>query len=245
MLVGKAVTFDTGGYTLKGKDGMVGMKYDKCGGMAVIGAMHAIASLKIKQHVVGLIPAAENMIDEDAYRVDDILTMHNGVTVEVTNTDAEGRLILADALSYGCRKYKPRAVVDLATLTGGVVTALGSYCAGAFVNDDDLKKDLFNAGEAVGERLWRLPLWEEHRQQMRSKHADIVNSAGRGAHPIQGAAFLSYFVGPKGGPNDWQDTKWCHLDIAGTADTEKDTPLFPVGPTWFGVRLLTRWLESM
>jgi len=245
LLVGKAVTFDTGGYSIKIKDGMQGMKYDKCGGMAVIGAMHAIASLKLKQRVVGLVPTAENMIDEDAYRVDDIITMHNGVTVEVTNTDAEGRLILADALSYGCRTWKPRAVVDLATLTGGVVTALGHVCAGAFVDDNELKTQLFDAGEAEGERLWRLPLWDEHREQMTARHADIVNSAGRDAHPIQGAAFLSYFVGPKGGPSDWRHTPWCHLDIAGVAHPDKDTPLYTAGPSGFGVRLLTRWVEAM
>ncbi len=137
MLVGKAVTFDTGGYSLK-PDGGKGMKYDKCGGMTVLGAMEAVAMLKLPIHVVGLVPVAENMIDEDAYRVDDILTMYNGVTVEVTNTDAEGRLILADALAYGTKRYKPRAVIDLATLTGGVVVALGSSSAGLFCNDDGL-----------------------------------------------------------------------------------------------------------
>jgi leucyl aminopeptidase len=207
--------------------------------MAVLGAMHAIAALKLPVHVVGLIVAAENMIDAGAYRVDDILTMVNGVTVEVTNTDAEGRLVLADALAYGCKRYKPAAIVDLATLTGGVVVALGEYCAGMFATDDKLADRLTEAGNATGERLWALPLWPEHRKQMKSTHADIANSAGRGAHPIQGAAFLSYFVD--------ENIPWAHLDIAGVADVSADKDfagLYPKGPTAFGVRLLTRALET-
>ncbi|QNN23989.1 leucyl aminopeptidase [Planctomycetales bacterium ZRK34] len=239
MLVGKAITFDTGGYSLKISGSMANMKYDKCGGMAVLGAMHAIASLKLPVRVVGLIAAAENMIDAGAYRVDDILTMYNGVTVEVTNTDAEGRLVLADALAYGCKQYKPAAIVDLATLTGGVVVAFGEYCAGMFCGDDKLATRLTESGRATGERLWPLPLWPEHRKQMKSTHADIANSAGRGAHPIQGAAFLSYFVD--------ENVPWAHLDIAGVADVSGDKDfagLYPKGPTAFGVRLLTRALES-
>jgi leucyl aminopeptidase len=238
-LVGKAVTFDTGGYSLKPTDSMKSMKYDKCGGMAVLGALHAAASLKLPVHVIGFIPTVENMISDKAYRVDDILTMHNGVTVEITNTDAEGRLILADALSYACKQHKPAAIVDLATLTGGVVTALGSYCAGMFCNDTKLRTRLNNAGNSCGERLWHLPLWPEHKKQMKSTHADIVNSAGREAHPIQGAAFLWHFVDEK--------MPWAHLDIAGVADVAADrdwSGLYPKGPTGFGVRLLTRMLEE-
>jgi len=248
LLVGKTITFDTGGYSLKIGGGLVNMKYDKCGGMAVIGTMHAIASMKLPIRVVGLIAAAENMIDTGAYRVDDIITAYNGVTIEVTNTDAEGRLVLADALSYGCKTYKPKAVVDLATLTGGVVTALGPYSAGCFVNDDKLRQRLFDAGEATGERLWRLPLWEEHRKQMKGTHGDIANSAGgRNAHPIQGAAFLSYFVAKDGDFDKNADVPWAHLDIAGVADVAESqdwSGLFPKGPTGFGVRLLVKALES-
>lgn len=243
MLVGKAVTFDTGGYSLKPSASMDGMKYDKCGGMAVIGAMHAIAKLKQPQHVVGLIPTAENMVDEKAYRPGDILTMHNGVTVEVTNTDAEGRLILADALAYGVRQYKPRAVVDLATLTGGVVVALGSYCAGLFCNDKPLRNRLLDAGQAAGERLWTLPLWDEHKKQLKGTHSDIVNSAGREAHPIQGAAFLSYFVDPDNAVS-MPKTPWAHVDVAGVSDVkDSKDPLYVKGPTGFGVRLLVQTLE--
>ncbi len=244
-LVGKAVTFDTGGYSLKPSASMDGMKYDKCGGMAVIGAMHAVARLNLPQHVVGLIPTAENMVDEKAYRPGDILTMSNGVTVEVTNTDAEGRLILADSLAYAAKHYQPKAVVDLATLTGGVVVALGSVCAGLFCNQDKLRHTLLQAGDDSGERLWHLPLWDEHKKQMQGTHSDIVNSAGREAHPIQGAAFLSYFVDPK----DFAalpKTPWAHIDIAGVSDVKDGkNPLFPdKGPTGFGVRLLVRALEQ-
>ncbi len=248
MLVGKAVTFDTGGYSLKPGAGMVDMKYDKCGGMAVIGAMHAIARLKPSVPVVGLIPAAENMVDQIGYRPGDIITHTNGVTCEVTNTDAEGRLILADALAYGCKRYKPRGVIDLATLTGGVVTALGPYCAGCFCGDTDFRTHLFDAAEDTGERLWNLPLWDEHRAQMKGTHSDIVNSAGRHAHPIQGAAYLSYFVAPDGdfSKNDAHNQlPWAHLDIAGVADTKDARPPYTKGPTGFGVRLLVRAVETM
>ena len=237
MFVGKAVTFDTGGYSIKPAVGMESMKYDKCGGMAVIGAMHAIARLKLPGHVVGLIPTAENLINDRGYRPSDILTMTNGVTVEVTNTDAEGRLILGDALAYGCKTYKPRAIVDLATLTGGVVTALGSQGAGAFCGDPTLRSHLFDAAEFTGERLWHLPLWEEHKALIKSNHADIVNSGGREAHPIQGAVFLWHFIDPA-------TTPWAHLDIAGVSDTKDSHALYGKGPTGFGVRLLTRAVET-
>lgn len=243
LFVGKAVTFDTGGYSLKTSAFMKGMKYDKCGGMTVIGAIQAIAALKLPHRVVGLIPTAENMIDDTAYRIDDILTMHNRVTVEVTNTDAEGRLILADALAYGTAHYKPAAVIDLATLTGGVVVALGSSAAGAFATDEALYEKFARASNDTGEKIWRLPLWNEHRDQMKGSHADIVNSADRKASPIQGAAFLSYFVG-KDAPKTMPTLPWVHLDIAGVADSESDTPLYPKGPTGFGVRLLTRVVET-
>jgi leucyl aminopeptidase len=198
LLVGKAVTFDTGGISIKPSAGMEYMKYDKCGGMSVIGAMHAIAQLQLSINVVGLVGAAENMVGTQAYRPSDILKMYNGVTVEVTNTDAEGRLVLADALAYGCERYKPKFVIDLATLTGGVVVALGPYCAGMFCNDGSLREHLLKAGDITEERLWHLPLWHEHRKQLKGTHGDIVNSAGREAHPIQGAAFLSHFIDSDG-----------------------------------------------
>lgn len=243
LLVGKAVTFDTGGYSIKPADGMDKMKYDKCGGMAVLGAMHAIAALKLPVHVVGVVPAAENMIAANAYRPGDIVTFCNGVTSEITNTDAEGRLILADALAYGTRTYRPAAVVDLATLTGGVVVALGPYCAGCFCSDAKFRSHLFDAADHSGEKLWHLPLWDEHRAQIKGTHGDILNSAGRDAHPIQGAAFLSHFIEPEG-REKMPTTPWAHLDIAGVADVKRDTPPYAVGPTGFGVRLLVRAVET-
>ncbi len=244
LLVGKAVTFDTGGYSLKTGGSMSGMKYDKCGGMAVIGAMEAIARLKVRPRVIGLIPCAENMIDTTAYRVDDILTLCNGVTVEITNTDAEGRLLLADALAYGTKRYQPQAVIDLATLTGGVVVALGSFCAGMFCNNPTLRRRLETAATATGERLWPLPLWQDHRQLMVGTHSDLVNSAAvREAQPIQGAAFLSHFVGETA-PIAMPTLPWAHLDIAGVASRSTDSPLYPKGPTGFGVRLLAHLIAN-
>jgi leucyl aminopeptidase len=232
MLVGKTLTYDTGGYSLKVNNGMKGMKYDKCGGMAVLGAMHAIAAAGLGVRVTALLPAAENMVNGESFRPDDIITMENGVTVEVTNTDAEGRLVLADALSWGARTYQPTAIVDVATLTGGVVVALGSWCAGLMGNDADLRGRVERAGETSGDRVWHLPIWDEHRDYMRSQHADLINSnPGRLAHPLQGGAFLSFFVDPK--------TPWAHVDIAGTASVEGASDLYAVpGPTGYGVRLL-------
>ncbi|QDU35521.1 Cytosol aminopeptidase [Poriferisphaera corsica] len=242
LLVGKSITFDTGGYSLK-PDGGKGMKYDKCGGMTVIGIMEAVANLKLKQRVVGLIAAAENMIDSEAYRVDDIIKFTNGVTCEVTNTDAEGRLVLADALAYGTKTYKPKSVIDMATLTGGVVVALGSYCAGVFATDDKIMASMQKASQKTGEKIWRLPLWDEHRKQMSGTHADLVNSANREAHPIQGAAFLSHFVG-KDAPKLMPKMPWMHIDIAGVASFDSDTALYPKGPSGWGVRLVTEYLAN-
>ncbi len=250
VLIGKAVTFDTGGYSIKTNDGMVTMKYDKCGGCTVLATLHAAAALKLDVPVIGIVPAAENMISETAYRPSDILTMSNGVTVEVTNTDAEGRLILADALVYACKNYDPAAIIDLATLTGGAVIALGSFCAAMFVNDEKLRNRLLDGSRMSGERLWELPLWLEHKQAIKGTHGDIVNAAGREASPIMGAAFLSYFVGPNGDANRWSENSipWAHLDIAGTSDVsgkERDwSGLYPKGATGFGVRLLVRALEA-
>jgi len=246
LVVGKAITFDTGGYSIKTGGSMATMKYDKCGGMAVIGLLQAAARLGWPGRLVGLVPIAENMIGPGAYRPDDILTLANGVTVEVTNTDAEGRLVLADALAWGCGHYRPEAVIDLGTLTGGVVTALGSHCAGCFSTNRDLEDRLRAAGEASGERLWPLPLWREHRTLLKSEHADITNSGGRKAHAIQVAAFLSHFVARDGdfsGLDRLPSLPWAHLDIAGVADVEEDTGLLRPGPTGFGVRLLAEFFD--
>ena len=235
LIVGKAITFDTGGISIKPADRMGKMIFDKSGGMTVMGVMLALARLKWPIHVVGILSSAENHISETAYRPGDYLRMYNGVTVEVTNTDAEGRLVLGDALAWGIETYKPEAVVDLATLTGGVITALGKSMAGMMSNDDELVKELQRAADEAGEKVWRLPLGEEQKEQMKSEAADIVNSAGREGHPLQGGAFLSYFV-----PDD---VPWAHLDIAGVADTDKDMPFYAKGATGWGVRTLVEWIE--
>ncbi len=237
ILVGKAITFDTGGYSLKDKDSIVGMKYDKCGGMAVVGALQAAATLKLKTPVVGIIAAAENMISGDAYRPNDIITTMSGKTVEIISTDAEGRLVLADALTYAQKKYRPKAVIDLATLTGGVVVALGAVRAGIFSNNDDLADALIESGDNVHERLWRLPLDEDYFELIKGDDSDIKNSGGREAHPVIGGIFLKQFVDPK--------VPWAHLDIAGTATCDKDLPYCPKGATGFGVRLLVDYLKRM
>jgi leucyl aminopeptidase len=238
LLVGKAITFDTGGISIKPAEKMGRMIYDKCGGMAVLGAMCAIARLKLPIHVVGILSSAENHVSSRAYRPGDILKMFNGVTVEVTNTDAEGRLVLGDAIAWGIQTYKPSACIDLATLTGGIVVALGKTMAGIMSNNDDLARELTQCGEHSGEKLWRLPVGPEQCEQIKSDHADIVNSAGREAHPLQGGAFLSYFI-PKDG-----SVPWAHLDIAGVADTEKELPYYAKGATGWGVRLLLDWITS-
>ncbi len=237
VLLGKTITYDTGGLSLKVNNGMRGMKYDKNGGCAVLGAMHAIAkTIKPGRKVVGLLVAAENSISAEAYRPDDIITYMNGVSVEVTNTDAEGRLVLADGLCWACKHEKPEFIIDMATLTGGVVVALGDACAGLWCDDDGLRVRLEKAAEMSGERLWRLPLWQDYKDMMKSDVADILNShpSRRHAHPIQGAAFLSHFV-EEGIP-------WAHIDIAGTSAVDSAQGPFAKGPTGFGVRLIAEAL---
>jgi len=236
LVVGKAITFDTGGISIKGAAGMQKMVFDKCGGMAVLGMMRAIAKLKLPVHVVGILASAENHISETAYRPGDILKMYNGVTVEVTNTDAEGRLVLGDGLAWGIETFKPAAVVDLATLTGGVVVALGKTMAGVMGNDDSIIEELQAASKLTGEKMWRLPIGEDQRELLKSDPADIVNSGPREAHPLQGGAFLSYFVPEK--------LPWAHIDIAGVADTEKELPYYSKGATGWGVRTLVEWVTA-
>ncbi|GAB4502939.1 MAG: leucyl aminopeptidase [Anaerolineales bacterium] len=237
-LVGKAITFDTGGYSLKPVDGIVGMKYDKCGGMAVIATLLAAARLGLKTPLVGIVAAAENMVSEVAYRPNDILKTLSGKTVEIISTDAEGRLVLCDALTYAQQKFAPRAVIDLATLTGGVVIALGSTRAGLMSNDDALAEALFASGERTHERLWRLPLDDDYFELIKGDDADMKNSSGiRKAHPVTGGIFLKQFVA--------DEMPWAHLDIAGTADTERDAPYCQKGATGFGVRLLLDYLRGL
>lgn len=206
-LVGKGITFDTGGNSLKPADSMVGMKYDMCGAATVLGTLKAAAELKLPINIVGLIPAVENMPGGTAYKPEDVLTSMAGLTIEVISTDAEGRLILADALTY-CERYKPSAVIDIATLTGAVVIALGFHTTGLLANDEDLAQDLLKAGQESYDRAWQLPLWDEYQEQIKSPFADISNTGGRSAGTITAACFLSRFA---------KKFKWAHLDVAGTA----------------------------
>jgi leucyl aminopeptidase len=237
VLVGKTMSYDSGGLSIKVGGGMRGMKRDKDGGCGVFGAMHIIANvIKPNRPVVALLVTAENSISDEAYRPDDVLEFRNGTTVEITNTDAEGRLVLADGLCWACDKENPEYIVDMATLTGGVVVALGPVFAGLWCDDDDLRARVEAAGEFTGERCWRLPHDQAYNDMMKSPIADILNSAPiRAAHPIQGAAFLSYFVE--------EGVKWAHIDIAGTHAIDKPTPYMIAGPTGFGARLLADLVE--
>jgi leucyl aminopeptidase len=207
VLVGKGVTFDTGGISLKDPGAMDEMKYDMCGSATVLAALDLAARLKLPMNLVGLVPACENMPDGMAVKPGDIVTSADGQTVEILNTDAEGRLILCDALNYA-RRYKPAAVIDIATLTGACVIALGHHHTGVFGNDDELARDLVAAGRRTDDRAWQMPLTEEYSEQLKSNFADMANVAGREGGAITAAAFLGRFT---------KGMKWAHLDIAGTA----------------------------
>ncbi len=231
-LVGKGVTFDTGGISLKPAAGMGDMKWDMGGAGAVTGAMAAIAGRKAKANVVGVLALAENMPSGDAQRPGDVVTSMSGQTIEVLNTDAEGRLVLADALWYTQDRFKPVAMINLATLTGAMLVALGQQMAGVFSNNDTLSKRLVAAGAAVDEKLWPMPLGEEYDKQIDSPIADVKNiAAGRWGGSIIGAQFLQRFV---------NKVPWAHLDIAGVAWSDKAKPTVPKGGTGYGVRLLDR-----
>lgn len=236
-LVGKALTMDTGGYSLKSGDGIVTMKYDKSGGMAVIATLVAAARLGLATPLVGVIAAAENMISSGAYRPDDIVKALNGKTIEIISTDAEGRLVLADALTYTERTFAPRAMIDIATLTGAVIIALGSVRAGLLCTDDGLADALSAAGERAFERVWRLPLDEDYFEQIKGDDSDIKNTGGRKAGTIIGGIFLKQFV--------TDATPWAHVDMAGMMSAEKEMPYCPKGGMGYGVRLFLDYLSSL
>jgi len=236
VVVGKAITFDTGGYSLKNAQGMLGMKFDKCGGMAVLGILQAVAALKLPMRVIGIVAAAENMISSEAYRPNDIITSLSGKTIEIVSTDAEGRMVLCDALTYASMALSPRVIIDLATLTGGVVTALGKIRAGLMSTDDKLATALAAAGERSGERLWRFPLDEEYFELIKGSDSDVRNSAGKPiASSIVGGTFLKQFV--------LNEVPWAHIDIAGVATVEKG-PSGGQEATGFGVRLIVEYLKQ-
>jgi leucyl aminopeptidase len=237
VFVGKTITFDTGGISIKPSASMDEMKHDKSGGATVIGIMQAVADLKLPVNVVGLIPATENMPGGSAYKPGDILTFYNKKTAEILNTDAEGRVILADALSYA-QTYKPKMIIDFATLTGACIVALGTVASGMIGNDKKIMNLLMKSAEHTGEKVWELPLWDEYKKLIRSDVADIKNIGGRGAGTITAAAFLSHFVG---------EYPWVHLDIAGTAWTQEGTPkksYIKKGATGVGVLLSIDFLKS-
>ncbi len=233
VLVGKGVTFDSGGISIKPSANMAEMKMDMAGAGAVLGTFYTVSRLKLPVHLVGLIPVAENLPGGNALKPGDILRHYNGKTSEVDNTDAEGRLILADALAYAPR-FKPAAVIDLATLTGAVVVALGHYASGILGNDANLIDSLRASGERTGERVWELPMFEDYAGLLKSDVADVKNVGGRWAGAITGAMFLKQFVG---------SSPWAHLDIAGTAIIEEPLGYLPKGGSGVGVRLLTDYLQ--
>jgi len=233
-LVGKGLTFDAGGISIKPSQGMEEMKFDMSGGAAVMGAMRAIAELGLPLNVVGLIPSTDNLISGKAVKPGDVIQTRGGKTIEVVNTDAEGRLILADALDYA-KELGVAAIIDMATLTGSVVSALGHHASAVLGTDEQLIQDVRDAGERAGERCWPLPLWSEYRKQLRSDAADMMNIGGRSAGTITAAWFLREFVG---------DVPWAHLDIAGTAYGKDPLPYQRNGGYGTPVRLLVEWLRG-
>ena len=227
VIVGKGISFDSGGISLKAGAGMGDMIYDMCGAASILGTMSAVAELNLPINVIGVIPAAENMPSGSASKPGDIVKTMSGQTVELLNTDAEGRLVLCDALTY-IGKFKPRTVIDVATLTGAIKTALGKYPTGLFANDDDLANDLQHAADASADRIWRLPIWEDYQTQLKSQFADMANVGGREAGSITAACFLARFT---------KKYRWAHLDIAATGFTSS-----PKGATGRPVPLLTQYL---
>jgi leucyl aminopeptidase len=234
-LVGKGITFDSGGISLKPAEKMEEMKFDMCGAAAVIGIVEAAAKLELPVKVTGIFAATENLPSGSAYKPGEIITMMSGKTVEIVNTDAEGRMILGDALHYAS-SLKPDHMIDYATLTGACVVALAGDAAGLFTDDDALARNLIHAGERTGERLWRLPLWDEYKDLIRSEWADMKNSGGRWGGAITAAVFLKEFV---------DCPSWAHLDIAGTAYAENESPREAKGATGAGVRVTIEFLQSL
>jgi len=236
-LVGKGLTFDSGGISIKPSAGMDEMKFDMLGGAAVLGIMSIVAEIKPKLNIIAVVPSTENMNGGEAYKPGDILTAYNGKTIEILNTDAEGRLILADGLAYITDKYALDGVVDFATLTGAVVVALGHRYSGIMTNDQDFADELITAGEKTQDRVWQMPMDDEYAEDIKSTIADVKNTgAGRTAGTIAAGAFLREFVK--------EGTSWCHVDIAGSGWLKKGRPYLPDGPTGAGVRLIMELIKN-
>jgi leucyl aminopeptidase len=235
-LVGKGITFDTGGTNLKPTNYIEDMKTDMAGAAACFGAFMTAVEMKLKKNLILVIPSAENALSGNSYKPGDVFISYSGLGVEIGNTDAEGRLVLADGIAYAEENYKPTVLIDLATLTGACMVALGSNVAGLFGNDDELKKAIFKAGEETGERVWELPIYDDHRDAMKSKFADIRNDGSeRYGGAMQGAAFIEKFI--------HEGVKWIHLDIAGPARSKKESFYVPEYGTGKGVRLLVEFLR--
>ncbi|MBF0572447.1 MAG: hypothetical protein HQK69_01620 [Desulfamplus sp.] len=236
LLVGKGITFDSGGICLKQPAGMEDMKYDMCGGAAVLAVMEAVAQeMPNNLGVVAIVPATDNLSGGSAVKPGDIISHYNGVTSEVINTDAEGRMVLADAIAYGIETFKPACVVDIATLTGAAIIGLGHHYSAILGNSDELVKRLVEAANRAGEPLWRLPLGREYTKQIESKVADIKNTGGKAAGTITAAAYLEHFVGK---------TPWAHIDIAGTAWEFTEKNYIPKGASGIGVRTFLEFIRS-
>jgi leucyl aminopeptidase len=235
VLVGKSITFDSGGISLKPSEGMEKMKYDMAGGAAVLGVMKAVSESSLPVNLVGILPAAENLPGGSATKPGDVVRAMTGVSVEIANTDAEGRLVLADGIGYA-KRFKPAAIIDIATLTGACSIALGGEAIAMMGNDRKLIERLRRCGEAVNERVWEMPLFEEYREYIKSDIADIRNAGGRTGSLVSAASFLKEFAG---------ETPWVHLDIAGTAWVEKEKPYIPKGASGVGVRLLLELVRDM
>jgi leucyl aminopeptidase len=236
VLVGKGVTFDTGGISIKPAANMEDMKWDMGGAGAVTGALHALAARKAKAHVIGVVGLVENMPDGNAQRPGDVVTSMNGQTIEVINTDAEGRLVLCDAIWWAQEQFNPEVVVDLATLTGAIIISLGHEYGGVFANDDVLAAQLMGAGESCGEKLWRMPIGDAYDKLIDSPIADIKNVGPREGGSITAAQFIKRFIKP--------GVKWAHLDIAGMVWASKAGVLHDKGATGYGVRLLDRFIAQ-
>ncbi len=244
VLIGKGITFDSGGISLKPSANMAEMRMDMSGAAAVIGTLDAAARLKLPVNLIGLIPTTENMPSGSAMKPGDIITHYGGKTSEVDNTDAEGRLILADALSYA-RNFDPDYVIDLATLTGAVVVALGHHASAVLGNDEELISKLKSAGEKTHERVWQLPMFDEYEKQIKSNIADVKNIGSRGAGTITAAMFLKKFISPLKPEKGFKEYKWAHLDIAGTAIMDEGNEYINKGGTGVGIRLLIEFLRNL
>jgi leucyl aminopeptidase len=235
VLIGKSITFDSGGISIKPAEGMEKMKYDMAGGAAVLGVMKALASRRMAAHVVGILPAAENLPGGGASRPGDVVKTMNGRTIEIVSTDAEGRMTLADAIAYAIQYYRPEVIIDIATLTGACAIAFGNEAIAMMGNSEDVMARLKRASEDTYERVWQMPLYDEYKEYLKSETADMKNSGGRKGSLCASGYFLKDFAGR---------TPWVHLDIAGMAWLDKERPYSPKGATGVGVRLLLRFLEE-